>query len=105
MKDNTLTKEEVINNFIVNVSTDDAHDHVLITAQELLTEDDEFPIIHSAELFVDCLIGYFEHTENYELCADLHKNRLDIEGKLVPLGRFFTKNHETLRNFRENNDE
>lgn len=104
MKDKP-TKEEVINNFIVNVKTDEAHDHVLITAQELLTCKHDFPIIHSAELFVDCLIGYFEHTENYELCQQLLENRKEVEHKLVPLGRFSTKNHETLRNFRENNDE
>ena len=99
MKDN-IDINELINNFIVNVETDGAHEHVMITIDELLHGDEELPIIHSAENFVSVLIGYCEYKEEYELCAELVKNRLDVEGKLIPLPQFCTKNHELIKALR-----
>jgi hypothetical protein len=98
MKDNV---NELINTFITNVELDDAHDQVMITIDELLYGDEELPIIHSAENFVNVLIGYCEYKEEYELCAELVENRIDVEGKLVPLGKFMTKNHELLKSLRK----
>jgi hypothetical protein len=100
MKDNVDVKE-LINNFIVNVETDDAHEQVLITIDELLYGKEELPIIHSASHFVSVLIGYCEYKEEYELCAELVKNRIDIEGKLIPLPQYCTKNHELLKALRK----
>lgn len=102
MKDKIIETEDAINNFVKNVHLDDCHDQVEITAYELLSDnDDEFPIIHSADIFVDCLIGYFEYVEKYEVCADLVKKREKVLKKLIPLGKFMTKNHELIESMKK----
>ena len=99
MKDN-VDINELINNFIVNVESDDSHEHVLITVDELLNGDEELPIIHSASNFISVLIGYLEYTEDYELCDKLVHNRTEVEAKLIPLPQFCTKNNELVKALR-----
>jgi hypothetical protein len=102
MKEN-LDVNELKNNFIKNVEIDNAHDQVMITVSELIEGEEDFPIIYSAEVFVDCLLAYLEHREEYEWCSKLVKNRIDVESKLVPLGEFCTKNYEILKNISNRN--
>ena len=94
------TKEEAIANFIRNVELDNAHEDVRITAFELLDGTEDFPIILDGGTFIDCLIAYFEHCEEYEMCGKLLKNKEEITERLVPLAKFCTANHEILRKFR-----
>lgn len=88
MTDILKHKDEVINNFINNVNRDDAHDDVEICALELLTSPEKLPVIFSGELFVDCLLAYFESVENYEICAQIVKNRIKMISKLIPIKEY-----------------
>ena len=81
-------KDEVINNFINNVNRDDAHNDVEICALELLTLPEKLPVIFSGELFIDCLLAYFESVENYEICAQIVKNRTEMISKLIPIKEY-----------------
>lgn len=84
-----VSKAKLIDNFIANVNNDNAHSDVEICAYELLgTEVESLPVIFSGELFIDCMLGYFESIENYELCAKIVENRTRIEQKLVPIKEF-----------------
>jgi len=83
-----ISKAELIDNFITNVNKDNAHSDVEICALELLSLPDKLPVIFSGELFVDCMLGYFESVEKYELCAQILKNRTIIESKLIPIKEY-----------------
>jgi hypothetical protein len=81
-------KDELINNFIINVNRDNAHDDVELCALELLSLPEQVPVIFSSELFVDCLLAYFESVEKYEICAQIVKNRQEIISKLIPIKEY-----------------
>jgi hypothetical protein len=88
MTDIMKHKDELINNFIINVNRDNAHDDVEICALELLSLPEKLPVIFSGELFVDCLLAYFESVEKYEICAQIVKNRQEMISKLIPMKEY-----------------
>lgn len=88
---------KLIDNFIACVNRDNIHKHVIKTVDELLYEVSLVPIIIEKDTFIKVLLGYLEHIEEYELCAQIVKNTDNIKNRLIPAPKFSTKNHELFK--------
>jgi len=68
-----IVDEKVIQEFIYNVAKDSAHDTVCQAADMIVMMDPEAIrlFVSAPEIYLICLLGYFEYHEAYELCSRL----------------------------------
>jgi hypothetical protein len=65
--------KKIIQEFIFNVDRQNAHDDVVAATDMILCMDPDIVPLFITEpmLYLECLLGYFEYHEAYELCTSI----------------------------------
>lgn len=86
----TQTKEERIREFIHNVDSNNLDDVVEDAYEDLIAM--EPPQWNNPEIMLENIIGYFEHYESYEKCAELQK----VSDEIVDMIHYNNEQNELL---------
>ncbi len=67
--------KKVIQQFIFNVAREEAHDDVVRATDMILCMDPDVVQLFITEptMYLECLLGYFEYHEAYELCVGIKR--------------------------------
>ena len=67
--------KKVIQQFIFNVAREDAHEDVVRATDMILCMDPDVVQLFITEptMYLECLLGYFEYHEAYELCVGIKR--------------------------------